>query len=203
MSKNDGSGGKDYEIGYKKPPKHSRWVPGQSGFKGHKKRPPETQAQIVARVRDELVTVNGKTMTKFELAVASALNQTIRSGKPRDLKLLFELLDKHGGIPQGDLAAQQAADSDYVMQKIGQIVERTFNIDPKDVALIDDLNAEEVSLVMSCNSCGPELRRRWADPEYTEVRKRHGATALHRQILNGETKRKLWSYRPGKLRSEK
>jgi len=70
----------DYEVGYGKPPRHSQFPPGVSGNKG-RRRKTENSAEIVARVRDELVLVNGKHVTKFELAVQQTVNQTIRSGK--------------------------------------------------------------------------------------------------------------------------
>ena len=196
MSKTEGPKGGDYEVGYGKPPKHSRWVPGQSGFKGRKKKPAETQAEIIARQRDELVIVNGNPMTKFELAVASTVNQTIKSGKPRDLKILFDLLEKHGAMSKGNWAAEMTANADKTMQKIGQIVERTLNIDPKDAAMLDKLNAEEAMLVMSCSHCNDALRRRWADPEYKALTERYHATRIHDELLNGERKREMSSIRP-------
>ncbi len=171
----------DYEVGYGKPPQHSQFVPGQSGNKGRRKRP-ETQAEIVARVRDELVAVNGRAMTKFELAVHAAINQTIKGGKPRDLKLLLELLDKHGAMPAAESAAQMRKSADLVMDKIVTVFNRTLDIDPADSAMIEQLEAEEVQMLLKCSSCSETLRRRWKDQAYVDLVKRHGATRLHQMV---------------------
>jgi hypothetical protein len=173
--------GGDYEVGYGKPPRHSQFVPGQSGNKGRRKRP-ETPAEIVARIRDELVTVNGRAMTKFELAVHATVNQTIKGGKPRDLKLLFELLDKHGAIPAADWAADMKKGADQVMDKIFTVFNRTLEIDPADSAMIARLEAEEAQLILKCTSCSEALRSRWKDPDYMALAKRHGPTRLHDMV---------------------
>ncbi|WP_260929348.1 DUF5681 domain-containing protein [Novosphingobium sp. 9] len=95
--------GPDYEVGYGKPPVHTRFKPGQSGNKGRrKKKLRETRKDIVRRIRDEKVRVNGKWITAFELAVRSTFNQTIKSGKPRDLKMLLELLSSYNAGPEDD-----------------------------------------------------------------------------------------------------
>jgi hypothetical protein len=99
----------DYEVGYGKPPKHSQWLPGESGNKGRKKKLPPNFISIVQAVRDEMHEVNGKKVTGFELAVRSTFAKTIKSGKPRDLKLLLEIIDKYGGIPEIDRYAETKA----------------------------------------------------------------------------------------------
>lgn len=119
-----------YKVGYGKPPKHSQFVKGQSGFKGRRKKRPETHAEMIARVRDEPVMINGKAFSKFELAVVSVFNQTIKSGKPHDLKLLFDLLEKHGAMSAPDVAANMKAGADAVMEKILNVFDRTF---PDDI----------------------------------------------------------------------
>lgn len=202
MTKGKGPKNGDYEVGYGKPPKHSRYVPGQSGFKGQTRKPRESQAQVMARVRDEVVTVNGKTMTMFELMVRSAINQAAKRGSARELKAVLDLLEQHGAMPQADLIAQARADGEEAMRRIGQVIERTFNADAKDVALGNDLDHEEVMLVMSCPDCSAELRRRWADPEYEALRERYQPTLIHRELLFGERKRLLRTHRPGQLRSK-
>ena len=185
--KRDPRGG-DYEVGYGKPPRHSQFMPGQSGNKGRRKKRPETQAEIVARVRDEPVTVNGRSMTKFELAVHATLNQTIKSGKPRDLKLLFDLLDQHGAVPEVDRAAEAREGADLVLQKIFTIFDRTHGLDPADGEVVKRLEAEELQVVLGCHECGGTLRGRWKDPAYKALVKRYGPTGLHRMVR--ETRKK-------------
>lgn len=177
--------GGGYEVGYGKPPKHSQFMPGQSGNKGRRKRRPETQAEIVARIRDEPVTVNGRTMTKFELAVTATLNQTIKSCKPRDLKVLLELLDRHGAMPEADYVAHAAIDAEAVVEKLFKTFDRTYDIDPADREAVKRLGAEELQIVLGCSHCSNELRRRWSDPDYQDLAKRYSPTRLHSLIQEG------------------
>ena len=183
MPDNQGPKGGDYDVGYGKPPTHTRFVPGQSGFKGRRKKLPETHAEMIARVRDEYVTVNGKEISKFELTILSVFNQTIKSGKSRDLKLLLDILKEHGAAPAADLAASWAAQGDAVCDKLFQVFDRTVPDDPPDVVALDRANVEEARIVMACPCCGPVMRKRWRDHDYAELRKRYRASALHGQIL--------------------
>ena len=88
----------DYKVGFGRPPEHSRFAPGESGNKGRKKKRPEFQAEMIARIRDECVTVNGVKMTMFEVGLRSVFTNTIKRGHPRDLIALFDMLDKYGAI---------------------------------------------------------------------------------------------------------
>jgi hypothetical protein len=178
----------DYEVGFGKPPRHSQFVPGQSGFKGRKKRKRETQAQMIARVRDELVSVNGETMTKCELAIRSVIAQTVKSGKPRDLKTLFEMLFERGATPEIETAERAKAEGEAVMAKIIDIFEKTHNIDPEDSKAVDALNEYETNLVLSCGHCGPKLRENWKSPEYRARLERYGGSHIQSHIL---TKQRL------------
>lgn len=179
--------GGDYEVGYAKPPRHSQFMPGQSGNKGRRKKRPETQAEIIARVRDEPVTVNGRTMTKFELAVHATINQTIKGGKPRDLKLLFDLLDQHGAMPEVDRAAEAREGADLAIRKIFTVFDRLDGRDPADGDAVKRLEAEELQIVLDCPHCSEILRGRWKDPAYVTLVKRYGPTGLHHLVR--ETKK--------------
>jgi hypothetical protein len=105
-----------YLVGYGKPPVHARFKPGQSGNKGRRDtlRPNrESRVDLVKRIRDEKIKVQGKSMTMLELAVRQTFTTTIKSGKARDLKALFDLLDKYG---------------------VGITHEENENITPEDIA---------------------------------------------------------------------
>lgn len=180
------SGGGDYEVGYCKPPRHSRFVPGQSGNKGRRKKRPETHTEIVARIQDELVTVNGRPMTKFELAVHSVFNQTIKSGKARDLKQLFDLLAQHGTITRPDFVANAAAEAEKVMEKIMRTFDRVHGHDPEDVEAISLLEAEELKILLGCEHCREALRARWKEPGYRDLAKRYRATKLHEMLIESK-----------------
>jgi hypothetical protein len=174
---------KDYEVGYGKPPRHSQFVPGQSGFKGRKKRKHETKAQMIARVRDEMLTVNGQTMTKFELAVRSVIAHTIKGGKPRELKVLFDMLAEHGAMPEAEDAQRMKAAADEVMAKLIEVFERENDIDPADSQAVDELNRGEARLVMDCPHCGPKLRANWKSDEYRARLDRYGGSHIHQNLL--------------------
>jgi hypothetical protein len=172
----------DYDIGYGRPPKHTQFVAGESGNKGRKKKRPEFQAEMVARVRDEQVIVNGRSMTMFEVAVRSVMNSTVKRGHPRDLKALFDLLEKYGAIPKGEAAAESKAAAESVMERIMDVFNRTNDVDPEDVAAIARLQAEEAAIVMNCPSCSPPLRKRWNLPERKALGERYGCSGLQRDV---------------------
>ena len=177
MSKDD-----DDEVGYKRPPKHTRFVRGESGNKGRKKKRPEFQAEMIARIRDERVMVNGVSMTMFEVAVRSVYTSTIKRAHPRDLTALFNLLDKYGAVPRGEAAAESKAAADRVMEKIRENFNRTLDIDPDDVAALDKLKGEEAAIVMKCPNCSPPLRERWNRPERKALADRYGRSGLQNDV---------------------
>jgi hypothetical protein len=173
----------DYKVGYGRPPRHSQFLPGQSGFKGRKKRKAETQAQMIARVRDELVTVNGETMPKYELAVRSVIAQTIKGGKPRDLRTLCEMLDKYGMMPEVERAAETKAAADKVMGIILDVFTRSRGHNPDDRRAIEKLDQQEAKLVIGCSHCGPMLRENWNTAEYRERKERFRGSHIHGLLL--------------------
>lgn len=94
--------GDDHEFGYKKPPKHTRWVKGQSGNpKGRGKKspqpsPPDGLSEENARtlrLLDEEVSVNveghARRMTRGEAVDRALLRQAV-AGDIRAIKLLDE-----------------------------------------------------------------------------------------------------------------
>lgn len=81
MSKDRKPARGDYDVGYGKPPRHSQFVPGQSGNTGRtKKKPLEPIAKMLERNLQEELEVNGRKMSKYELAFQAVLNRTIKSG---------------------------------------------------------------------------------------------------------------------------
>lgn len=171
----------DYEVGYGKPPRHSQFPPGVSGNLGRRKRP-ESQKEIVARLRDEPVEVNGQKVSKFELAVAQTINQTIRSGKPRDLKLLLDLLEQYGALPEADQYAEAQRGANAVFEKIKNYRMRQLGRDPADFDELDRIACAEAEQVMACTRCGPALKKQWATPERKDLSKRFDKSPLHRQV---------------------
>jgi hypothetical protein len=86
----------DY-VGYRRPPRHSRFKKGQSGNpNGPRRREPATGAKLVAEELQStvVVTENGERLRtdKFALLVKQAVNQGIK-GKIQPLTLLMKILD--------------------------------------------------------------------------------------------------------------
>lgn len=163
----------DYDVGYGRPPRHSQFVPGQSGNKGRKKKR-ETPGEMMARIRDETVHVQGQTITKLELALQSAFTHTIKGGKARDLKGLLELLDKYGALPKWEEEQKTQAGADKAMEMIFQHFERAGVIDPRSRTVINPLARKETEMVLACKTCGPVLQRQW----HEKARKKLAAEGL-------------------------
>src|SRR3546814_13410195 len=62
----------------------------------------ETPAEIIARIRDDKVMVNGKRVSKIELAINQVVNKTLLSANPRNLNILLQIFDKYGALPEID-----------------------------------------------------------------------------------------------------
>ncbi len=103
MSKNSNRRG-DYEIGYGKPPKHTRFAPGHSGH--HRRRPkPKDLRTVLLNALYERVNIieNGerKRITKWE-AINKQLVNKAAAGEVGAVKYLSEQLrdsDDAGGPP--------------------------------------------------------------------------------------------------------
>jgi hypothetical protein len=87
-----------YEVGYKRPPKHTRFKPGQSGNPRSRRKAPCTPfAELIDKAFKRNITVRtagrSKKMTILE-AVTRQLVDTAALGKPEALELLA-LLDAY------------------------------------------------------------------------------------------------------------
>jgi hypothetical protein len=89
-----------YEIGYKRPPKHTQFKKGQSGNpRGRPRKKPEMPdaRASLANALNERVAVNdnGKTrhLTKLDLLMLQAVNKAV-TGNPGPMRLLFPILVK-------------------------------------------------------------------------------------------------------------
>ena len=85
-----------YEIGYRKPPTHTRFQPGQSG---NRKGRPRGVADLTSALRKALndnviVTENGerKKITKFDAVIKQLVNKAA-GGDARATKLLVQLVE--------------------------------------------------------------------------------------------------------------
>jgi Family of unknown function (DUF5681) len=184
MAKRGSGKGGEYEVGYGKPPKHTQFLPGQSGFKGRRKgKKGEAVSALIARIRDETHEVGGQTMTSLELAVRQVINSTIKSGKVADLKRLLDLLDRHGALPVVDERAEHEAAAQRAVEKIFNYVDRVEGHSAEDIAAQRKMSDDETNLIMQCAHCGPALREMWREPEYEARAKRKLGSDLHKQVL--------------------
>jgi hypothetical protein len=103
-------GKKDYEVGYGKPPKHTRWPKGQSGNPKGKKTKAESVIDKVKKVASEELIVHkggaAQAMSYLDAAIY-AIFAKAQSGHPQAFKLVAELLGKDG--------AEAVAASSYTM----------------------------------------------------------------------------------------
>jgi hypothetical protein len=176
-----------YEVGYGRPPKHTRFPPGQSGNRAGRRRKRLSNPEIVAKVRDELITmtINGEkaTLSLFEAAVRLTLNATLKKGNPRDLEKLLKLLEKYGGLPADVEAEKARKGAAEVIDKIMLSFRRTRGITEENTADRRHREQEEVAILKHCACCNPLLQERWAAEEITSDRRR---TRLREQFEDGE-----------------
>lgn len=119
----------DYEVGYKKPPKHTQFQPGQSG---NPKGRPKGVKNLATDLSEELeqpivVTEGGKSIkTTKQRAMVKTLMAKALSGDVRAIDLLFRRIfdfDKVLDQPSGDAlsAEDQAILESFRRQLIDQI----------------------------------------------------------------------------------
>jgi|GEM_PF-3153719 len=177
-----------YEVGYGRPPEHSRFRPGQSGNRAGRRRTRPSNPEIVAKVRDELITmtVNGEKakLSLLEAAVRVTVNETLKKGNPRDLEKLLKLLEKYGGLPADVEAENARKGAAEVIDKIMLSFRRTRGITEESTADRRHREQEEVAILKRCACCNPLLQERWAAEEITSERHR---TRLRDQFEDGET----------------
>ena len=102
-----GAGQDDFEVGYGKPPKHTRFMKGQSGNPKGRKKGSASYKSIIAEAFAEpiTITVNSerKTMTKRE-AITQVLMGKALKGDMQALRLRQKLL---AGVEEDRMVAEQ------------------------------------------------------------------------------------------------
>jgi hypothetical protein len=85
----------EYSVGYRKPPRHSQFKKGQSGYPKGRPKGSKNLATLISSVLKERVTIteNGKrrTITKLE-AMTKQLANKGASGDPKATQLLLQML---------------------------------------------------------------------------------------------------------------
>lgn len=91
----------DYEVGYKRPPKHTRFAPGRSGNPRGRPRKSKQLEDLIEMELDEKITVKegGREtfITKREAIVKQFLNRALK-GDPKALQLVLAHLEKHRDV---------------------------------------------------------------------------------------------------------
>ena len=115
----------DYEVGYCRPPKASRWGPGQSGNpRGPRTRPNKRHQDMIRLLREELISeisaVEGGTEIRIDLMrfIAKQLVADFAKGTPpQRLRLFKELLN---------LGVLQPSSEDYERdpERISKFIEK-------------------------------------------------------------------------------
>jgi hypothetical protein len=155
----------DYEVGYGRPPKHSRFKKGASGNPGGPKpNIKETKAELVAKVALETVElkIGGKVIkvSSIEAAIRRVFIATMQRGSPRDLALLIKMLEEHGTIPYEQRVAEGRASAEAVVKKIFSYLDRTHPGSPENHQ--PDIVKEEVAIIKRNSACFEALCILWA-----------------------------------------
>src|SRR3546814_20802779 len=113
------------------------------------------------------VMVNGKRVSKIELAINQVVNKTLLSANPRNLNILLQIFDKYGALPEIDRRAEAEAGAEAAMQKIFSIFDQTVDDDPAIGAELDRHSREEEALLIRSEErrvgkkCVRKCRSRW------------------------------------------
>jgi hypothetical protein len=109
----------EYQVGYRKPPQHSRFKKGQSGNPRGRPKGSESFARLARRILNEKIVIreNGerRTITKLQAALKQLANKAA-AGDPRAIRDVLKL--------QPVLAQQEDANDDKMTVKIVRFSDR-------------------------------------------------------------------------------
>lgn len=88
----------DYEVGYGKPPVHTRFKKGQSGNPSGARRPRQSPGQLFDQLLQETVVVTEqgqrRRMTKLQLVMSQLINKAA-GGDPKSLKIFLDVMGRY------------------------------------------------------------------------------------------------------------
>jgi hypothetical protein len=115
MSRRKSRNPSDYEVGYGRPPRETRFRPGQSGNPTGSRKGSTT---IGARLRELMnskvkVAEHGRTrwISRLDVMLRQLTNDAMR-GDQRALKLLMEFLHRYGGEVEGTVHSEELTSED-------------------------------------------------------------------------------------------
>jgi hypothetical protein len=91
----DHNNNSDYPVGYKKPPRHSQFKPGQSGnSKGRPKRSPTFDEALAKQLRRSVTVTMGDTVQKIPMLQAIAIKHVSQAatGDPKSTAIVLNSL---------------------------------------------------------------------------------------------------------------
>jgi hypothetical protein len=108
----------DNRVGYRRPPKHSRFQPGQSGNPGGRPLGVKSLSDIVRKIVGQKVTVteNGRTrrIPRLEAILLRAAGEASR-GDAASLRLLLQLAERYGESAQTGAERETTAAEDIAI----------------------------------------------------------------------------------------
>lgn len=81
-------------VGYKKPPKHSRFKPGQSGNPAGRPKKMKGLRELLDEALQEMIRTDGKSLPLQQVLVQSLIRNAIK-GKPAAMNIVFGHLGTH------------------------------------------------------------------------------------------------------------
>jgi hypothetical protein len=123
------SNGKDYTVGYKKPPEHSRFRPGQSGNPAGRKKGVRNLASDVKRTLNVPVKVNegGRSRkVSTQAGILMVLREKALKGDARALDRLLELGSRFNNEPVSEVAQSLGSDDQAILEAYKKEIAASF-----------------------------------------------------------------------------
>lgn len=131
---NTSDGSSEYDVGYGKPPVHTRFKPGMSGNPKGKPRGRKSHKEIVRAIFDEKIsaqTPNGlKKMTKLEALVHTNMNRALK-GDARASDQIFKIA-REFGLHEDVLEASDKFGAQILAEEDEAILRRYMAPHPRD-----------------------------------------------------------------------
>lgn len=126
----------DYEVGYKKPPKHTRFKPGDSGNPSGRPRKARSSNELLEQVLNEKVTITirgrQRTVTMKEVLIRQLITDGMK-GNQRALKAIFNRETERILDEDARQAERQKFDEEF-KRDMDQIRERIRRRQEKEAA---------------------------------------------------------------------